>query len=66
MLLLIMAQTIELQAKDVFGTLRYYPVCPLAKQLIKLKDNKKTFTVDDLKTLKIMSYTIKWTPIVPR
>lgn len=53
---------LELQVKSVYGVDRIYPVNDKAKKIVELV-GRKTLTSADVKLLKDVGFTIKWTPI---
>ena len=55
-----MNKEIQIQMRTVFGVDRIYPVCHIAKALIKFKEPKITFNSADLQTMKSLGYIIKW------
>ena len=55
-----MNKEIQIEMRNVFGVNRIYPVCHIAKALIKFKKPKITFSSDDLQTMKSLGFIIKW------
>ena len=55
-----MNKEIILEVKNKYGVDRIYPVCHIAKALIKFKKPKITFSSDDLQTMKSLGFIIKW------
>jgi hypothetical protein len=48
---------ITVDKRDVYGTVRYYPVCDKARVFARLT-NKKTFTERDLYIVKELGYRV--------
>lgn len=53
-----METTIKISKKSVYGNDLIYPACETSKLLISLMGGKKTFSNDDLVTIKKLGYTI--------
>ena len=53
-----MANTIEVEVKDVYGTLKYYPLCEKA-QLFADIAGTKTLTLQVIKKIEALGFSIK-------
>jgi len=50
---------LTLDVKNIHGTLRYYPACPLSRALVTIKNGKKmTYSLDDINTLHAAGFPI--------
>jgi hypothetical protein len=53
-----MTNVIKVEVKDVYGTLKYYPLCEKA-QLFADIAGTKTLTVETIKKIEALGYSIK-------
>lgn len=53
-----MTNVIEVEVKDVYGTVKYYPICEKA-QLFADIAGTKTLTVEVIKKIEALGYSIK-------
>jgi hypothetical protein len=53
-----MTNIIEVEVKDVYGTVKYYPLCEKA-QLFADIAGTKTLTVEAIKKIEALGYSIK-------
>ena len=53
-----MTNSIEVEVKDVYGVLKYYPLCEKA-QLFADIAGTKTLTVEVIKKIEALGYSIK-------
>jgi hypothetical protein len=53
-----MTNIIEVEVKDVYGTVKYYPMCEKA-QLFADIAGTKTLTVEAIKKIEALGYSIK-------
>lgn len=58
-----MANTIEVEVKDVYGTVKYYPMCEKA-QLFADIAGTKTLTIEVIKKIEALGFSIKATRVV--
>jgi len=55
--------TVEVQAKDVYGIIRFYPLNDNTKLILEIK-GKKTFEHKDLEILKRLGFRVELTDLV--
>jgi hypothetical protein len=58
-----MTNTIEVEVKDVYGTVKYYPMCEKA-QLFADIAGTKTLTLEVVKKIEALGFSIKLTRVV--
>lgn len=54
--------TLKLQVKQVYGKVRIYPMNPAAEKLLGIM-GRKTFTEEEVQTLKEIGFTLEWVPV---
>jgi hypothetical protein len=53
-----MTNIIEVEVKDVYGTVKYYPLCEKAKLFADIAGTK-TLTIEAIKKIEALGYSIK-------
>jgi len=53
-----MTNTVEVEIKDVYGAVKYYPICEKA-QLFAGIAGTKTLTVEVIKKIEALGYSVK-------
>jgi hypothetical protein len=53
-----MNETIEVEVKDVYGAVKYYPVCEKARLFADIAGTK-TLTLETIKKIEALGYSVK-------